>query len=427
MLDRGAELAAQGKSQEEITDILNKQFEGVSLTFEGVRKRLKREGVITHNHQYYHPIPLALKGKTHVEEILNDQDVDLSQYEVTSLRVSNWDAQVKGQGVQQLRSTQVFVKPRGSADEQAAQLFLDNLRALASTPLEARTVPDITYQGDHMVVAFSDLHVGKEATYATTGANFVYNSQVAKDRWRVWLDRVKAIALVRQPECIVLACAGDLAEGSQMRDSQGFRIDCTVGEQSMIVTDILVQTIRELKECANGVWVILVGGNHGRIGERGQGLQHDNVEIIVGHSLTHVFANDPEVKIEIVTTPEIVVEIAGKNVLIAHGDKVTNHSEIAHWEYLRKQEDAWSCHIDIFLSAHWHCISEYHDQNRVCIGNGGFDNGACDFARNQIVKQQRAEQIVFGLRQEDFGISWREIVPVAEVRAPRLVKTYNTP
>jgi len=419
-LDKVEELLKEGANAKQVAETINSQFD-MDISWDSARKALTRVGRQPRvPREQLFPTSFSSIQPSHVEEVMADQDLNLEDYDIVNLRVSNWDAQQKGGGITSLRATQVVVRPKPPKNEQEDQAFLESLIALSKRP-STPVKPDYTVYNDEMVVVFSDLHIGKEATTDTTGENFIYNTQIALERWRVWLDEVKKIILVRKPTRLILACAGDGAEGSQMRDGQGYRIDCTVGKQSRILTDVLVTTTKELRELVEALWVVVVAGNHGRIGDKGVGLVEDNVEIIVGHGLTHVFADDPTVRVTVSTTPEIIVKAGGKNILICHGDKITNKSELAHWKYVTRQEDAWDCHIDIMVSAHWHCYCEYHDQNRICFGNGGFDGGACDFARNQIVANERPEQLVFGVRPEMSGVAWREIIPVADVRSPRTI------
>lgn len=140
--------------------------------------------------------------------------------------------------------------------------------------------PQSDRRSKHAEVAFllcSDWHYGKQTPS--------FNSEVASDRLAALADKVEKIVAVERADHPVRKCramlAGDFAENTGIFPGQAFEVDSTTFEQVFAAVGGTERLLRRLLAMFDVVEVDEQGGNHGRLGKKGDYAVTDNLDLLI--------------------------------------------------------------------------------------------------------------------------------------------------
>lgn len=295
-------------------------------------------------------------------------------------------------------------------------------------PLAAGRTPE------EMVVHITDPHAGKLVDPAVVGEAFGYGVPIFEARQQKLENRILRLFQLQSQNApikrIVLYFTGDGVDGVDMRRGHAHRVDIQAATDQVLflVDQFTALTVR--LQMALGVpihWEWRYG-NHGRVGEFGVNLPHDNWDYMAGRMLEARFDGLPNVSISVPTTKGALTKLGPLTVLSAHGDGgrkggggyfgiplgaiAANYvAEVGLHQQL----------IDLYILGHWH---QTFDTGLPLAGrvlmSSAWDGGD-DFSVNQIKAASQPEQWAFGVHPER-GITWQYRIELAPKRQPTEVR-----
>lgn len=299
-------------------------------------------------------------------------------------------------------------------------------------PEPINVIPSAT--PETMVVHISDPHVGKLVDPAVVGEAFGYGSPVFEARLERLKNRIVRLFLLQSENApinrLVIFFTGDGVDGVDMRRGHAHRVDIQTATGQVLV---LVQAMTELTAALRRTLGVPVHwewryGNHGRVGEFGVNLPHDNWDYMAGKMLEVTLDQIPGASIHVPTTKGALTRLGPLTVLSAHGDggrkggggyfgiplgAVTANyvAEVGLHQQL----------IDLFILGHWHQTmdSPLPLGGRVFMSSAW--DGGDDFSVNQIKAASNPEQWAFGVHPER-GVTWQYRIALAPRRRPTEVK-----
>lgn len=183
-----------------------------------------------------------------------------------------------------------------------------------------------------------------------------------------WLDS-KAYTL----KTLHLNLLGDMITNDRIYEGQQFHIDRAVGEQVWEGITKLALLINDLKTIYDKIIVTGVVGNHGRSTNRYKTDEpvQNNFEYHIYRALKEIyFKNDKRVIINVPTTRETIIEIAGWRHLLEHGDSMRGSTE----NYIENQIKNLFVNVgefDIMEFGHFHKANKTELGDRVLIMRNG--------------------------------------------------------
>lgn len=174
-----------------------------------------------------------------------------------------------------------------------------------------------------LLLAMGDMHYGAEWTVKSLLGETInhYSPEVFEERMRKLLGEVIGIIEREGLTHIDLVICGDALDG-MLRNSQLMKLRWDIVESCMRLAEYLANWIAVLGKMAT-VRVYNVDGNHGEIrplGSRKGEFEGENMEKILTWYLGARFNGTLGVTVDSESTAMKLIDVAGKHVLIAHGD-----------------------------------------------------------------------------------------------------------
>lgn len=208
-----------------------------------------------------------------------------------------------------------------------------------------------------------------------------------------WLDS-KAYTL----KTLHLNLLGDIITNDRIFEGQQFHIDRAVGEQVWEGITRLALLINDLKTLYDKILVTGVVGNHGRSTSRYKTDEpvQNNFEWYIYKALKEIyFKKDKQVEINVPTTRETIVEIAGWRHLLEHGDSMRGSSE----NYIENQIKNLFVNIgefDIMNFGHFHKAQKTELGDRVLVMRNGCWISKDNYARRVYKYHSTPVQVMYG-------------------------------
>lgn len=232
-----------------------------------------------------------------------------------------------------------------------------------------------------LVVQLSDLHFN-EIISGLQGNSF--DTGIAAKRLKLHIQKSIAFGKAMGARACLLAMTGDLIN-SPRRVSEITEAATSRANAIFIALDIIQQAIRELREHFN-VTVASVAGNESRFSEYVDWtdfLASDSADCVVHNGLTLLFADDPNVTFIPMEQPlETVVDVAGKHILLIHGNghgfaSKTGNLESAY-QKLKAKYSGLGVKIDYMLCGHIHSayVSDWFARSSGLPGNNHYSEKA---------------------------------------------------
>lgn len=238
------------------------------------------------------------------------------------------------------------------------------------SPLEVKvTVPIQTSSNRSLLLAMGDMHYGAEWNVKGLLGETInaYSPEVFEQRMEMLLK--EALTILRREDIshVDLMMCGDAMDG-MLRSSQLLKLRWGIVESCMRLSEYLANWIARLSEFAS-VRVVNVDGNHSEIrplGSRKGDFPNENMEKIMAWYLHARLSNHSNVTVDPESTTMKLVEVQGKNVLMAHGDTVKSLDALAKQAVL-----LYGKRIDYCICAHKHreqeTVSGYTDDGNTLV------------------------------------------------------------
>ena len=187
-------------------------------------------------------------------------------------------------------------------------------------------LPELNYErsfiepsGNDLLVSLNDLHYG--AVHSNHWGS--YNSSIARDMMRHYLDRIIKIAEIHQSENCIVWENGDAISGAIHRSIQITNKENVI-EQVMGASELIAEFIAELSKHFKTVKFISVSGNHSRIDpNKDNALVDERLDDLIEWYISARLQNFENVEIgagEKIDSTMYLIDIRGKGYCGVHGD-----------------------------------------------------------------------------------------------------------
>ena len=286
--------------------------------------------------------------------ILLAHNFDYSQWELINAKHSVWNVYSKSEGMKQLYSSKISVRPRGDISLEEIETFY---KYLCETYKPKLNTKQLNKDGNLMLeIPIVDLHFGK--TSANNNTFKPYNTEIAKLYFNYIIDYCVQQSANKNIESIIFPIGNDFwhYDTFQCTTTAGTPQSTDRKSQSLFKESIelLIDGITKLSQVAP-VQVFYVPGNHDFLTSY-HGLM----------ALWCYFHDNPNVIVDTNTYPRKYIEYGNNLLGFAHGDK--EKKRISGLMQIEAKE-SWG-HTKYH---HWH-LGHYHsnhgdEQNGVIITN----------------------------------------------------------
>lgn len=255
--------------------------------------------------------------------LLKAHGFDIREWELVSARNNIWNVYSKQDGIQELYSSKIVVKPKEQTiDYDRINEWFDKLDRKYSLPV-IKTSNEYLKGNKCLLIDIADLHLNLQATLFSTGNE--YNCEIAEKLFFYVISDILSRVEKYQFNKIIFCIGGDMLNGDNL---SGFTTKGTPQDSDLLYFDAIeklyamtIRAIDTLKQKAP-VNVIYISGNHDKLS--GYKLakfidawfRHDN-NVIVDYSplprkyvkfgrTLFVFAHDGNVK----TLPRLIADEA---------------------------------------------------------------------------------------------------------------------
>lgn len=245
--------------------------------------------------------------------------------------------------------------------EEFLELFENTIERISPPILN---IKDTEFNEDEeIVILLSDLHVG-----ANISNNWcVYNTDVLKSMLEEYLSKIRDIQKTHKVKNCVVACNGDLINGSIHKTIQ-IQNKETITEQIVTASNLISQFLVELSLIFEKIRVCFVPGNHSRVDHKNDALKDERLDTLVEDFIKIKLSNFDTIVFDGYVKPDITfyaVSILGKTYLGCHGD-YDNSDKISELEKFYGEP------VYGVISAHLHHNSIKNVRGKKLIQGGSF-------------------------------------------------------
>jgi hypothetical protein len=267
------------------------------------------------------------------------------------------------------------------------------------------------------VLLLSDIHSGQVNKFLdpeTGQMVLTYNTELMVREFDRLLDSIYGINSLLshgyQIDKLYIFGLGDYVENDLIFNGQKFFIDRGVGEQVMVLTNLLAQLFREFLKIYQEIEFICVIGNHGRLTPKREAAPTSNsFDYLVGKMLQIIFKDEPRVKIVVPESWYYLQKIYDWRYFLHHGDTVYSWMSIPYYG-LKRQGTSRRIEMPFDIE----CIGHFHQRMEIPISghsvtlvNGGWIEKS-DLGWRKLGILSRPEQYYFGIspkRPRTWGFS----------------------
>jgi hypothetical protein len=273
------------------------------------------------------------------------------------------------------------------------------------------------YPKEQANMLFGDWHMGEKITLEESGGLAEYNSAIGRERISKCLESQAEIidiqnrGGVRVDHCNVWFL-GDIVTGEKIFRGQHAYIDAYTADQIVASKNLIAETLLNMLDIYKSINCYCVVGNHGRMGEKGEGPTWNNFDWLVYQWAEDKVATYPQIKWEIPRSWFLVSEIMGWRFCAQHGDDIQMYKRIPYYGLERDTNDMAAMLWDIeehppnyWLYAHFHQSEQAELTHGERIMNGALPGGSL-FSAKKLKRVSRPSQTFFGLSKKR-GITWR--------------------
>lgn len=244
------------------------------------------------------------------DSLLRAHGFDIKNWELVSARNNIWNVYSKQDGIQELYSSKIVVKPRTDISLEQIKEFYDELLNTYSSP----TVKKYEYKNGLMFeLPIVDLHLGKFSTSDIVSEE--YSTQIARDCFNKVIDTCISRLQGVNIEKIIFPIGNDFFHYDAVASTTtgGTPQDTDVKHQTLFKNGVLllIDGITKLsKELKAPIEVFCIQGNHDFL---------SSYHALM--SLWCYFHNNENVHVDLGTSPRKYIQFGKCLVGFAHGDK----------------------------------------------------------------------------------------------------------
>lgn len=322
-----------------------------------------------------------------------------------------------------------LVKEQAAKDIIADKMVsaIEVLPPLKITPIK---IPrKASFREEEVVLMLSDIQAGTKIDLAATGGLNEYNWNIMEEQFKFLLKSiVSIISRMKQIEPIRklnIAMLGDMVEGMGIFLGQAQHVDQDLYNQMFKLADLICWLLCELLYLFDEIKVTCIGGNHGRIGQKGENPHFVNHDVYLYKYIAAKLQNQKQISFDIPLSWWKVKEIQGYKFLLLHGDDIKAWNGIPYYAIDRADAkwttllSAYEIYFDYILMGHFHAQTELPRVRGEKIINGCWPGGSI-FALKSLVTSGRPSQKLFAIHP-NHGKTWSYNLFLDEQFRPKAV------
>lgn len=265
------------------------------------------------------------------------------------------------------------------------------------------------YKEQEVVLEISDIQAGTYIDKETTGGLNEYNRDILKKQFKKLFESLSSI-ITREKKVTPIHkmnqhWLGDFVEGIDIFVGQAQHVDQDLYDQMFGLADLLTEFILKCLHLFDKIEISSVGGNHGRIGRKGENPHYVNWDLIVAKYVEAKLENYKQVKFNIPKSWWYLDTIQGHNFLLLHGDDIKAWNGIPYYG-IDRADAKWTqllgskgLTFEYMELAHFHSPSELSRVKGEKIINGCWPGGSI-FSLKSLVTSGRPRQNMFFVHPE---------------------------
>jgi hypothetical protein len=266
-------------------------------------------------------------------------------------------------------------------------------------------------------ILFGDWHWGEKVTIEETGGLGEYNTEIAgRYLERCVQAQAEIVGIERAGGIPIKHCnawlLGDIIPGEKIYKGQHTYIEEQTADQVVGAKNALAETLLNMLDIYESITVRAVVGNHGRMGEKGEGPTWNNFDYLVYLWARDLLKDCPQIEWIIPRSWFLVDDVMGWRFCASHGDDVRMFQRIPWYGLERDVNDMSAMLWDIetspptyWLYAHFHQTEQAEQTHGERLMNGSLP-GVSMLSVKGMKRRGRPSQTFFGL-SEKRGITWR--------------------
>jgi predicted phosphodiesterase len=265
-------------------------------------------------------------------------------------------------------------------------------------PYNASTQSKVDIKGDTLVIQISDLHAGKIVT--DQEGRIIYDENIFRTRINVLCEQIlklldNNISKGVPIRDVVILSTGDQANGENIYATQAYEQELAPPKQVMLVVDVITKLITSLLNRKLNVTFYGVRGNHGRTGKDTDVTSNWDLQIyLILDFWAKLVLKNPRLRIKYAETEHMTMNIRGHGYLIRHicpeqCDSPAGRAKINEWARRHKAE--------VVVYGHWHHFG-FNDIDGIRVIRGASLVGA-DSLSESMAKHSSPIQLVWGVNE----------------------------
>jgi len=302
-----------------------------------------------------------------------------------------------------------------AAKDIIADKMISAIKVLPPLKIKPLSIPvETNYREEEVILMLSDIQAGTKIDLAATGGLNEYNWSILEDQFQILLKSMISIITRMKRFCPIktlnIAMLGDMVEGMGIFIGQAQHVDQDLYNQMFKLADLLCKFICELLYLFDEIKITCIGGNHGRIGKKGENPHFVNHDVYLYKYIETKLQNQKQVKFDVPLAWWRVIEIQGYKFLLLHGDDIRQWNSIPYYGIDRADArwttllSAYEIYFDYILMGHFHAQTELPRVRGEKIINGAWPGGSV-YALKSLVTAGRPSQKLFGVHPEH-GKTW---------------------
>jgi len=297
------------------------------------------------------------------------------------------------------------------------ELLAANERIAGWTPKRFRVNLGKKYPEEQANVVFSDWHTGEEITLEESGGLAEYNMAVQQQRLeRCVAAQSEIVGIQIDGGVPIRHCnvhwLGDINTGEKIYKGQHVYIEAQTADQMIYSKNLAAEILLNMLDIYKTIDCYCVPGNHGRMGEKGEGPTWNNFDYLTYMWTRDLLKEYPQIRWFIPRSWFYTVTIMGWRFCGSHGDDIQMYKRIPWYGLERDVNDMSAMLWDIdqlppnyWLYAHFHTSEQAELTHGERIMNGSVVGGSM-LSTKGLKRRSRPSQTFFGVSKSR-GITWR--------------------
>ncbi len=297
------------------------------------------------------------------------------------------------------------------------ELLAANARVAGWTPKRFNVSRKKKYPVEQANIVYSDWHTGEKLTLEESGGLAEYNLDIQRQRVERSVQAQAEIVGIQQDGGVPINhcnvhLLGDVVTQEKIYKGQHAYIEAYTADQLVYAKNLLAETLLNMLSIYHTIDCYCVPGNHGRMGEKGEGPTWNNFDYLLYHWTRDLLQKYPQIRWCIPRSWFYTTVILGWRFCGSHGDDIQMYKRIPFYGLERDVNDmsAMLWNIDetppnYWLYAHFHTHEEAELVHGERFMNGSVVGGSM-LSTKKLKRVSRPNQTFFGL-SESRGVTWR--------------------